>query len=163
MTQNNSESLDWAFWFYWIIATTIGWMVGEMFFSGLPVIVSGVAISTLQGVVLYKRIHKAWRWAILGSVGWITGYILYVLIFSSNTGVLVGPIIGGVVGIAEWSLLRREFGWAGWWIIISILAWTTGLATMPGLLTSGALPGALTGLTLVILFRYSQSRNVILP
>jgi len=156
MTKINTESMDWALWFYWIIATTIGWMVGEMFFSGLPVIVSGVAISALQAVVLYKRIHKSWRWAVLSSAGWITGYILYVLIFSSNTGILVGPIVGGAIGLAQWFLLRREFSWAGWWIIISILAWSTGLTTVPGLLTSGALPGTLTGLTLVILFRYSR-------
>lgn len=159
MKKNDTEFLDWAFWFYWIMATTIGWMVGEMFFSGLPVIVSGVAVSTLQGVVLYKRIHKAWRWAVLGSAGWILGYILYILVFSSNTGILVGPMIGLVVGLVQWSLLRKEFYWAGWWIIVSILAWTTGITTIPGLLTSGALPGALTGLTLVVLFRYSPSRE----
>jgi hypothetical protein len=62
-----------------------------------------------------------------------------------------------VVGIAQWLLLRKEFDWAGWWIIISILAWTTGLTTMPGLISSGTLPGALSGLTLVILFRFSSS------
>ena len=151
--------MDWAFWFYWIIATTVGWMVGEMFFSGLPVIVSGVAVFALQGVVLYERIHKSWRWAVLGSAGWIVGYILYVLVFSSNTGVLIGPVVGGAAGLAQWFLLRREFSWTGWWIIISMLAWLTGLTIMPGLLTSGALPGTLTGLTLVILFRYSPPQE----
>jgi hypothetical protein len=147
--------MDWAFWFYWIIATTIGWMIGDMFFNGIPVIVSGVAISVLQGVVLYKRIHKAWRWAVISSLSWMVGYIAHLIFFSSNTGIFVGPIVGGAVGIAQWILLRREFNWAGWWIVICILAWTTGLTTMPGLLTSGALPGALTGLALVILFRFS--------
>jgi hypothetical protein len=132
-------------------------MIGEMFFSGIPVIVSGVAISVLQGIVLYKRIHKSWRWALASASSWIFGFIFHLFLTSSVTGSLAGPIIGGVVGIAQWLLLRKEFDWAGWWIIISILAWTTGLTTMPGLISSGTLPGALSGLTLVILFRFSSS------
>ncbi len=148
--------MDWAFWFYWIMATTIGWMVGEMFFSGIPVIVSGVAISILQGMVLYKRIHRSWRWAVISALSWITGYIFHLLLFSSNTGIFIGPIIGGAVGIAQWFLLRKEFDWTGWWIIICVLAWTTGLTTMPGLISSGTLPGALTGLTLVLFFRFTS-------
>jgi hypothetical protein len=55
--------------------------------------------------------------------------------------------------------LRKEVEWAGWWIIINILAWTTGLTVLPGLLSSGALPGALTGLALVILFRFSPFKR----
>jgi hypothetical protein len=143
------------------MATTIGWMVGKLFFSGIPVIVSGVAISVLQGIVLYKQIYKSWRWALVSASGWIIGYIFHLFLTSSNTGILAGPVIGGVVGIAQWLLLRKEFDWAGWWIIISILAWTTGLTTMPGLISSGTLPGALTGLTLVILFRFSSLKKII--
>jgi hypothetical protein len=153
---NDLKSMDWAFWFYWIMATTIGWMIGEMFFSGIPVIVSGVAISILQGVVLYKRIHRSWRWSVISALSWITGYVFHLLIFSSNTSIFIGPIIGGTIGLTQWLLLRKEFDWAGWWIMICILAWTTGLTTMPGLISSGALPGALTGVTLVILFRFSS-------
>jgi hypothetical protein len=151
--------MDWALWFYWIMATTIGWLAGNIFFSIMPVIISGVAISVLQSVVLYKRIHKSSLWAISSSIGWIAGYILHLIFLSANSGPLLGPIIGAVVGLLQWSLLRREVSWAGWWIIISILAWTTGLTTMPGLLTSGTLPGALTGLTLLILFRYPYSQQ----
>ena len=151
--------MDWALWFYWIMATTIGWLAGNIFFSFFPVIVSGIAVSALQGVVMYGRIYKAWRWAVFSSLAWVIGYTLHIIIFSSSLGAFVGLLIGGVVGIVQWSILHREVDWSGWWIIISILAWTTGLTTMPGLLTSGTLPGALTGLTLVILFRYSSPRR----
>jgi len=72
---------------------------------------------------------------------------------------LIGPVMGGSVGIMQWLVLKKEVEWAGWWIIISILAWTTGLTLMPGSLTSGSLPGALTGLTLIILFRFSSNRK----
>jgi hypothetical protein len=154
MEDTKSESMDWALWFYWIMATTLGWLIGNIFFKGIPIIISGVLIAALQWSVLFKRIHKAWRWLILSSLGWIGGYILFVIFFPTMD-LLVGPVLGGAVGILQWLLLRKEVDWAGWWIVISIFAWTTGLTFMPGALTSGSLPGALTGLTLVILFRFS--------
>ena len=155
MADTKSESLDWALWFYWIMATTLGWLIGNIFFKGIPIIISGVLIAALQWAVLFKRIQKAWQWIVLSTLGWIGGYIFSVL-FLPNMSLLVGPMLGGAVGVMQWLLLRKEVHWAGWWILISILAWTTGLTFMPGALTSGSLPGALTGLTLVILFRFSS-------
>lgn len=158
MTDTKSKTMDWALWFYWIMATTLGWLLGSLLFNGIPVIISGAVIAAFQWTVLYKRIHKAWRWAIYSSLGWIASYTLFVLFLAPNMGFFLGPLIGVVIGFMQWLLLRKEFDWAGWWIIISTLAWTTGLTIMPGLLTSGALPGALTGLVLVILFRFSPSK-----
>jgi hypothetical protein len=155
MKHNKTETMDWALWFYWIIATTIGWLIGRLFFLGIPVILSGVVISALQWAILYQRIHKAWRWAVYSSAGWVIGYILFVVLSANNPVYPAGSVIGLVVGIVQWVILKRVLNWAGWWIIISTLAWTTGMNIIPGLLTSGALPGALTGLTLAILFRYS--------
>jgi hypothetical protein len=149
--------MDWALWFYWIMATTLGWLVGALLFNGIPLVISGVAIAAFQWSVLYKRIQKSWRWLVFSALAWIAGYILYILLIPGQSGILLGPFLGAVVGIVQWLILRKELEWAGWWIPISILAWTTGLTVMPGLLTSGALPGALTGLALVILFRYSSS------
>lgn len=157
MTYTKSETMDWALWLYWIMATTLGWLAGSLLFNGIPIVTSGVVIAGLQWAVLYKRIQKAWRWAIFSSLGWIAGYIFFVVFFPANLGFLLGPVMGSVAGSVQWFLLRKEVDWAGWWIIISIMAWTTGLTLIPGLLTSGSLPGALTGFTLVILFRYSSS------
>lgn len=156
MTDSKSETLDWALWFYWIIATTVGWLAGSLFTSVIPIAVSGVAVAALQGLVLYKRIPKAWRWILLSSLGWIAGYILSVILLPGELGLLIGMVMGGILGGLQWLLLRQEFEWAGWWIPISILAWTTGMTLVPGALSSGALPGALTGLALVILFRFAR-------
>ena len=159
MMDTKSESLDWAFWFYWIMATTLGWLAGSLFLSAIPIVVSGVAVAAFQWTVLFKRIQKAWRWMIFSSLAWIVGYIIFVISFPGEMGYLLGPILGGVLGVVQWFILRKELDWTGWWIPISIIAWTTGLTVMPGLLTSGSLPGALTGLTLVILFRYSSTQD----
>ena len=156
MENNKTHTMDWALWFYWIMATTLGWLAGKIFSSAIPIVISGVAIAAFQWTVLYKRIKAAWRWFLLSSLGWIVGYILFVIFLSSNLEILAGLVIGGTLGVFQWLILRKEFDLAGWWIIISILAWTTGLIFMPGLLSSGTLPGALTGLVLVIFFRFSS-------
>lgn len=148
--------MDWALWFYWIMATTTGWLIGNLFFIGIPTVVAGAVISALQWAVLTGRIPKPWRWMIPSILGWVAGYILSVLTSVSNLDIPTGLLIGGSVGLSQWLLLRKEVKWAGWWIVTNILGWMTGLDVLPGLLTSGTLPGALTGLTLVILFRYSN-------
>lgn len=155
MAKTNSQVLDWTLWFYWIMATTLGWILGGTLFTGIPLIAAGVVIAGFQWTVLYRRIPKAWRWFLFSALGWIVGYILVVVLAPRASGVLTGPVIGGILGLAQWSILKYEFEWAGWWIPISVLAWTTGLTIMPGALTSGSLPAALTGLALVIFFRFA--------
>jgi len=160
MNNAQAKSLDWALFFFWIMATTLGWVIGRMFFQGIPIVVSGVSIAVLQWTVLYKRIPKSWHWAVYSSIAWIAGYILFILFIPEEMGYFFGPVIGAILGVIQWSILRQEFELAGWWIPISIMAWTTGLVIMPGPLTSGALPGALTGLTLVLFFRYSRKEKL---
>ena len=158
MTRRRSETMDWTLWFYWIMATTVGWIIGQLF-NGIPIVIAGATISAMQWAVLYGRIHKPWRWGVFSTIGWIGGYILSSIIFPSNTGIFLGLFLGITTGIMQWLILKNEFDWAGWWIIMSPLAWTTGLLFMPGLFTSGTLPGTLTGLTLVILFRFSSKHT----
>jgi hypothetical protein len=153
-----SNSLDWGLWFYWIMATTIGWLAGGLFSSAIPFVVSGVGVAVMQWLVLIGRIKKPWRWAVYSSAAWIVGYILFILSIPKEMGLLLAPLLGATLGIVQWLILKQELDWAGWWIPISLLAWTTGLVLLPGLLTSGALPGALTGLALVILFQYSSPK-----
>lgn len=153
-SNTQTKTFDWALWFYWIIATTSGWLMGSMFFTGIPIMISGVLIAAMQWAVLYKRIDKAWQWFALSSFAWIISMIVIVL-FLPSVDLILAPFLGGMLGITQWAILRRNFYWSGWWIPISILAWTTGLTLMPGLFTTGALPGALTGITLVIFFRFS--------
>ncbi len=149
-------SLDWQLWFYWIMATTLGWLLGNLLFSGIPVVIAGAGIAAFQWAVLTRRLPKAWHWLTYAFSGWFAGYLAAVLIFRQDAAFWSGPLIGLSVGISEWIYLRDKLDLAWWWIPISILAWTTGLSILPGALTSGALPGALTGLALVILFHHNS-------
>ncbi len=75
-------------------------------------------------------------------------------------GPLTGAVLGAAVGTAQWLLLRNQVLWAGWWIPVSAVAWATGVGLAPGpgsvvlprLVLSGVVPGAMTGLTLGLLF-----------
>ena len=48
---------------------------------------------------------------------------------------------------------------AGWWIVINIIAWTTGLTLMPGFLLTGAMAGALTGLAMDLFCAIPRGEN----
>src|SRR5512140_1907721 len=102
MTDPESQSLDWALWFYWIMATTVGWLAGYLFSNIMPLASSGVAIAVLQGLVLYKRIPKVWRWIVFSSLAWIAGYILTVLFIPQSLSVLAGVLLGGLLGTVQW-------------------------------------------------------------
>lgn len=148
----DNTQLDWQLWFYWIMATTLGWLAGNLLFRGLPFLAAGVAIAAFQWSVLYKRMHKAWQWLPYTFLGWFIGYISAILLLPENPAFWSGPLVGFFAGFAQWFYLRNKLALASWWIPVSILAWTTGISILPGALTSGTLPGALTGLTLIILF-----------
>jgi hypothetical protein len=154
-SETQSPSLDWSLWFYWIIASTSGWLIGNLFFAGIPIIFAGVLISAIQWAALYKRIKRSWQWFILSSAAWIISVIVFIL-FLPVSDFIFAPFLGAMLGITQWAILRKVFYFAGWWIPISILAWTTGLVLIPGMFSTGALPGALTGITLVILFRFAE-------
>lgn len=155
MNVRNNQPIDWAMWFMWIIATSIGWLIGAYMLPGFPALVSGVSIASLQWAVLYRRIPKAWYWAAASSIGWAIGWTVIVLRLPPQLEILASSVIGATTGIAQWVILRRLIYWSGWWIPISIIAWTTGLTIIPGALTSGAIPGCITGIALVLLMRYA--------
>ena len=142
-----------VFWFQWIMASTLGWLLGQMLFPYLPVIAGGVGVGVLQWPVLYRRLDRAWRWPLVTAPAWIGGSILLMLTPPAWQPLLSGALPGLAVGLAQWLILRRAVRWAGWWIAISLVAWITGLTLLPGLLSTGALVGAATGVALYLLLR----------
>ena len=71
-----------------------------------------------------------------------------------------GVIIGLTTGIAQWVILRRKLHWAGWWIIFSVIGCITGLTLLPGVMLTGTMAGALTGLALEILLRHPKLKTI---
>jgi len=139
------------------MATTLGWLLGSLLFPNLPAISAGVGVGVLQWSVLYRRVPGAWRWPLVTAAAWIGGAILLLLAVPADAQFLLsGPTLGPAVGLAQWLILRRHVHWAGWWIVISTMAWITGLTLLPGMLATGALAGAISGFALELLLRYPR-------
>lgn len=157
MSGRDGPTFDSAFWFQWIIATTVGWVLARVLLPTIADVAAGVGASALQWPILYGRIPKAWRWVVASASAWIAGSILLLITLPADLGFLMGgAILGAVLGVAQWLILRHEVRWAGWWIVMSIIAWITGLTLIPGILSTGALAGALTGVTLMLLSHHPQ-------
>jgi hypothetical protein len=144
---------DWAFLFQWIVATTLGWVLGSLIFAGLALAASGVFIGAFQAFILKGRIPQPLRWALASAVGWLLGYLLVILTIPPGYEALYGVGLGSAVGIAQWLVLRRVLHWTGWWIPFSIMGWVTGLVFLSGFLLTGTMVGVLTGVALEILLR----------
>lgn len=151
---------DWAFWFQWIMATTLGWILGRFLLPNLAFVMIGITMGILQWFVLRGHIHKAWRWIIATVFGWTAGSTLILFLVADGMEFLAGVILGITVGTAQWLILRREFHWHGWWIVINVVAWTTGMALLPGLLSTGAMIGAITGIALGLLLQFPTPAQV---
>jgi hypothetical protein len=152
MSEQGRLAFDSGLWFQWIMATALGWLLGKVIFRGLPAISAGVGVGILQWPILYRRLPQAWRWPLVTAVAWIGGSILMQIAVPSELQLLLaGLILGPIVGLAQWLVLRQGMRWAGWWIIICTIAWITGLTLLPGILATGAMVGALSGIALSLL------------
>jgi hypothetical protein len=160
MDRQGLAPFDGALWFQWIMATTVGWVLGRFLLPNISFLVIGVAIGILQWFVLQHRIRKAWQWILATSTGWMLGALVILIVLPAGMDFLAGVAAGLATGTAQWLILRHEIQWAGWWIIINVVAWTTGMALLPGILLTGTMVGAITGIALVLLLRFPKSIEV---
>lgn len=147
-------SVDWALLFFWIMATALGWVLGGAVFPGLSFVTTGFAVGVFQSLVLQGRIRKPWRWILATTAGMAAGNLIVLFAIPPQFGTVDGVVIGLTTGMAQWLVLRREVQWAAWWIIFSLIGWTTGVTFFPGLMLPGVMAGVLTGLPLEILLRH---------
>ncbi|MEA3350210.1 MAG: hypothetical protein U9Q82_06290, partial [Chloroflexota bacterium] len=60
MSKRRDEPFNWVFWLQWVLATTVGWLIGGAF---LPVeIGAGLAVGLLQGLILRPMIARTGWW-----------------------------------------------------------------------------------------------------
>jgi hypothetical protein len=162
--KQNILTLDWALVFYWMMATTTGWLLGWVLFPAIALVTAGVGAGVMQWPVLYQRIPGAWRWILVTAAGWLAGVGIMLAAVPPGFGVVSGAVLGAATGTAQWLLLRRQVYWAGWWIPVSALAWGTGLSlappseaiVLPRIVLSGVMPAFMTGIILALLIQYPK-------
>ena len=101
MSEPKFPSFDWALWFLWIMATTVGWVLGRFVLPNLAFVTIGIGLGILQWLVLQHRIQNAWRWIILTIVGWTLGSTIILALPPDGLEFLAGVIIGVTTGTAQ--------------------------------------------------------------
>ncbi len=147
-------------------------------FDEVPLTILGVlvALSVPMGVfqwfLLRNYLPRAQLWIVFTGLGWLAGGLLLiaVVIAQESLDVYLGPgtaaffillvLFGLIVGSIQWLYLRKIIKSAGWWILISVAAFSsllivgrsvTNLFEMMVIL----LPGSIMGLGLWFLLRLS--------
>ena len=156
-------SFEWGIWFQWVLASTVGWVVGWIL-TGATGVGVGATIGLAQWLVLRRLIREAGWWVWASTIGWLIGWLLIVSgevippgAGPGLTSVMAGALLGTAIGIAQWLVLRRVVHQAGWWILASIVGWTVSLPGVLGSTLVGAVVGALTGFMLDLLLRHPRS------
>jgi hypothetical protein len=156
MSEPNMLPFDWGLWFQWIMATTLGWVLGRFLLPNLAFVTIGLALGILQWLVLQHRLRKSWQWIIATTLGWLLGSTVSLLAIPTGMDFLAGLVVGITTGTAQWLILRREVYLAGWWIVINIVAWTTALALLPGILLTGVIASVITSIAIGLLLRFPK-------
>jgi hypothetical protein len=151
------HTIDWTIFFQWVLATTLGWIIGLALGEELGI---GTTIGIAQWLVLRPLVSRAGWWIAATTVGWTVGWAIIVtgIIVPPNSGVLgsviAGMFTGFIIGAAQWVVLRWWVRYSGWWIVTSIFGWSIGLTGILGGSIVGAVVGAVTGFALDFLLRY---------
>ncbi|MEB3342290.1 hypothetical protein [Okeania sp.] len=147
-SQTTPQQIGWGFWLQWVFFTIIGFFLSLIFvevgvrpyvgaFSGA---IGGGIIGLTQWLVLRNLIYRSKWWIVvsiltwlligagsLGALGWIaprTEQIWLRLFY----GFINGAIVGGILGLGQWFVLRKQIYWEEWWMIANIIAWAIGLS-----------------------------------
>jgi hypothetical protein len=129
-------------WLWWALATTVaGAIIGALEASGFQFIATifftGLFIGAAQWLVLRQYIPKAFWWIVVSTLGWTFGLLLVspneilnpLIQFLATLGawyvfwmnLVIQPIVLAIFGAAQFSILRRFFRKAHWWILVSAL------------------------------------------
>lgn len=107
----------------------------------------GCIVGLAQWWVLHRYLpsltRRTWLWATIlgGEIAWIVGMTLGSLggdtlsgqvnldpnLIGLIFGSLLGPVVGAMLGLGQWFVLRQFIAAAGWWIFANALAWTAGM------------------------------------
>jgi hypothetical protein len=142
------------------MVTALGWVLAGVLPSEFGLVATGLVIGLLQWIVLRQYLRQAGWWIVYSTLGWTAGWGIIITLIPPQLGILTEPVLGAALGTTQWLFLRRHFYQAGWWIPVSALGWTIGLTGLTGELLVGAVVGAVTGIALELLLRYSTLMKV---
>ena len=125
--------------------------------------------AVLQWLLLRRYLENATVWIPLTAVGWLAGifliYLAWAWPFASASSsewlpALAPPLLGALVGLAQWLYLRRMVDHAGYWVLASTIGYGIlargafgSFTSIPEFLFFILAPFAVTGLAQFLLLR----------
>jgi hypothetical protein len=139
MLQGSLTRAEWGTLLAWVVATTVGWVVGfavcEAFSAFLKSLnsdglVIGTGVGIAQWLVLRRQLQPAGWWILASIIGFGIGKVLGDQV-AASVGGLVGSALGGgaiglVAGALQWLVLQRKVVSSGWWVLASTIGWAIG-------------------------------------
>ncbi len=167
------SSLDWGLGLWWVLATAVGWAGGwavitwaSHLYWGIGVgidvafvayVVLGTTVGIMQWLVLRRRVPRSGLWILACAVSITTGSYVSQVMWMYDI-IVFGAVFGVLVGITQWSVMRRWVHRAGWWVPASVIGWVLGwFATSAGDFAAfliGGIAGIITGFALAMLFKH---------
>lgn len=148
-------------------------------FGSISGLMGGALVGLFQWLVLRNKIKNAGRWILATALGWMAGItILVVSVFWYELGDTVSifftaAIVGGVVGFAQFCVLKNETSDAGLWVPTNIVGWIVAILLARGIANTGLhfeggitevvagliVIGMITGVGFVFLFDQTSERR----
>ena len=185
----SAMTIGWGWWLFWVMANLAGWAVlgwvtagfttggwaETLSLSPLVLFLSWVVPGVLQWLVLRRKVSRAGWWVLATTVGYFVGWNGAIVLVgvvgwlgsnyvSGIVGETVGWILlwgsyGAIIGVPQWLVLRRQVARAGWWVLVSTVAWVGGSLAI-GIASwalFGTVYGVITGIALAWLLRNRSS------
>ena len=152
MSRQNRLSMGWVLWLQWVLASTLGWVVGgaitgyvypamEARLGDIAAMIAGfcvlgVMVGGAQWFVLRRCMARTGWWVLASIAGtaigayWSVRYVLLDLYVGPLTGgrwieldaLLSGAAFGGLLGALQWWALLRRVKRGYWWVLASAVA-----------------------------------------
>lgn len=153
----------------WVAATTIGLVVGMVFYTltGGELLVGAIMIGLLMGwtqmlILTLQRAKVGWLWVLNSAIAWVT-WSMAIPVFGAINW-LAGFGLGVLAGFLHWLNLRRRVERAWWWVAANVVGWTIGLGLylpvtqlagtwLIGFAVSGVVAGSIIAVAVVGMLR----------
>jgi len=170
MTPKRRISVNWLIWLQWAFASGFGGALGftladtildtfgEALRSAMAELVIfgllGATMGILQWLVLRKHLSQAGWWvAASAGAGMLIGIGAAYFSNQVEVNVVIGyALVGVILGMLQWLVLRGQISWSALWIIASSLGWTLAVLEVQSLDQLGLMRGLSETLGIILAF-----------
>ncbi len=136
-----------GFWLRWVFFTWVGFLASLLFveigvrpyIGAVQGAIGGAAIGLAQWLAIRERIPRSQGWILasvlswmaiggssLGALGWIAPRSDFLAVRALH-GCLDGILVGALIGLGQWFVLKKYVTRSAWWIVASAASWAIGL------------------------------------